>query len=175
MHLEMHIFAAKVHIRDIAHQHEKTKALAPEFVKTYHNLGLAYVGIGDDEKAIENFEAGIRLNAKQKVISAWPLIDYATYCNLQGNFPKARTLLLQAIQIDSSWAEEFEELSKAYRGLGQTNEAISSLKRAISINPKKAEPHYMLARLYSQIHRSEEARQELAEYERTRRQTTNSQ
>ncbi|MBV9678784.1 MAG: tetratricopeptide repeat protein [Acidobacteriaceae bacterium] len=156
-------------------QFEKAKALAPEFVKIYHNLGLAYAGTGNGAKAVENFEEGIRLNAKQKAVSAWPFIDYATYCNLQGDFPKARALLLQAIQIDSSWAQEFEELSKAYRGLGQTDEAINSLKRAISINPKKAETHYMLAQLYSQAHRSEEAKQELAEYERTRQQIANSQ
>ena len=151
-------------------QFEKAKALAPEFVKTYHNLGLAYAGTGDSAKAVENFEEGIRRNAKQRVASAWPFIDYATYCNLQGDFPKARTLLLQAIQIDDSWAQEFEELSKAYRGLGQTDEAIKSLKRAIAMDPKKAETHYMLAHLYSQAHQPEEAKRELAEYERTRQQ-----
>ena len=154
-------------------QFERVKTLAPEVVKTYHNLGLAYAGTGEHTKAVDNFEEGIRLNAKQSKPSAWPLIDYATYCNLQGDFEKARDLLLRAAQIDSSWAQEFEELSKAYRGLGRTGEAIDSLEKAISLNPRKAENHYMLARLYSQTHRPEEAKRELSEYERNRQQSGN--
>lgn len=149
-------------------QFEQVKRMTPEFVKTYHNLGLAYGAIHDEANAVKNFEEALSRNAKQKKPSAWPLIDYATYFNLQNNFEKARALLLQAIQIDSSWAQEFEELSKACRGLGQTDEAISSLKRAIALDPQKAETHYMLARLYSQAHRPDEAKQELAAYEQSR-------
>ena len=149
-------------------QFEKVKQLAPEFVKTYHNLGLAYGAINDEGNAVRNFEEGLNRNAKQRKPSAWPLIDYATYFNLRGNFEKARDLLLQAIRIDNSWAQEFEELSKSYRGLGQTNEAVDSLRKAISINPQKAENHYVLARLYTQMHRADEARREMSEYERSR-------
>ena len=155
-------------------QLEQAKRLAPEFVKVYHNLGLAYGAIGDEAHAVENFEEALRRNAKQKKPSAWPLIDYATYFNLQSNFEKARTLLLEAIQIDGSWAQEFEELSKAYRGLDQTEEAITSLKKAIALDPNKAEPHYTLARLYSQMHRRQEAKQELAAYERSRQKSKSS-
>ena len=149
-------------------QFEQAKQLAPDFVKIYHNLGLAYGAIGDETNAVKNFEEGLSRNAQQSRPSAWPLIDYATYFNLQNNFEKARILLLQAIQIDSSWAQEFEELSKACRGLGQTEEAIASLKKAIALDPHRAETHYMLARLYSQAHRPEEAKQELAAYEQSR-------
>ncbi len=151
-------------------QLEKVKLAAPEFVKTYHNLGLAYSALDNSEKAAENFEAGLRLNNKQKEPSAWPLIDYATYLNLRGEFEKARNLLLQAIQINNSWAQEFEELSKAYRGLGQTNEAIDSLKKAVALHPHKVENHYVLARLYQQTHQPDEAKRELAEYEQDKRQ-----
>ena len=152
-------------------QFEQVKRLSPEFVKAYHNAGLAYAAINNPVEAVKNFEDALRLNAKQRAPSAWPLIDYATYFNLQGDFEKARNLLLQAIQIDASWSQEFEELSKAYRGLGQTSEAIDSLKKAISIHPHKIENHYVLARLYAQTHRPEEAKRELSEYERDRRQS----
>ena len=149
-------------------QFERVKVLAPGFVKAYHNAGLAYSAIGEREKAVRNFEEGVRLNAVQKQPSAWPLIDYATYFNLRGEFEKARHLLLAAIQIDASWAQEFEELSKAYRGLGETKEAIDSLQKANAIQTHKVENHYVLARLYTQIHRPEEARRELAAYDKDR-------
>lgn len=145
---------------------EKAKALNPQFVRVYHNLGLAYSAISDNSKAIDNFERGLQLNARESKPSAWPLIDYATYFNMQNKFQRARDLLLQAIKIDNSWDQEFDELSKAYRGLGQTGDAIEALKRAIALNSRKPEYHYMLVRLYTQTHQLDRAKAELAEYER---------
>jgi Tfp pilus assembly protein PilF len=142
-------------------QLEKARQLTPSSVRTYHNLGLAYSAIGNDAKAIENFEESIR----QSVPSAWPLIDYATYFNLRNKFERARDMLLQAIQIDSRWDQAFDELSKAYRGLGQTGEAISAMTRAIGLNTRKPEYHYVLARLYRQTHQLAEAKKQLIEYE----------
>lgn len=151
---------------------EEAAALNPSFVKVHHNLGLAYAAVSENEKAVREFEEGLRLNAQQSKPSAWPLIDYASYWNLQNNFEQSRKMLLEAIQIDDSWDQEFDELSKAYRGLGQIDLAIESLRRAIALNPRKPEYHYALARLYSQAHRSSDAKQQLAEYEKVRSKTT---
>jgi tetratricopeptide (TPR) repeat protein len=150
------------------HALEAVKRMNPGLVKVYHNLGLAYAGTGEKTKAVENFEEGLRLNLKQSKLSAWPLIDYASYLNMESDFEKARDLLLQAIRIDPSWSQEYEELSKALRGLGRTQEAIEALKRAIALDSGKAEDHYVLARLYSQTQQDEAAKRELGEYERTR-------
>jgi tetratricopeptide (TPR) repeat protein len=149
------------------------KSLDPSVVKVYHNLGLAYAAVGDNSNAVENFEEGLKLNAKQSKPSAWPLIDYASYLNSQNNFDKSSKLLVQAIDIDANWDQEFDELSRAYRGLGKADLAIESLKRAVLINPRKAEYHYVLARLYSQTHQSAAAKQELSEYEKNRNKGTN--
>ncbi len=151
------------------HELEKAKALDPSAVKTYHNLGLAYAGIGENGKAVESFEEALRLNDKQTVKSAWPLIDYGAYFNLQGEYVKARDMLQQAIAIGGQWDQAFDELSKAYRGLGQKDLAIDSLKRAIAINPAKPEYHYALARLYTQANEKQQAEHELAIYEQERK------
>jgi tetratricopeptide (TPR) repeat protein len=151
----------------------QAKELDPSVVKVYHNLGLAYSAVGDNTKAVQNFEEGLKLNAKQVKPSAWPFIDYAAYLNSQNDFEKAKDLLVEATHIDDSWDQEFDELSKAYRGLGDIENAIDSLKRAIAINPRKPEYHYALARLYSQTHRRSEAKHELAEYEKHRQKSTN--
>ena len=150
---------------DAVKQLERSKSLAPASVRVYHNLGLAYSALADNAKAVENFETGLRLNTQQPKPSAWPLIDYATYHNLQGNFEKARDMLLEAIQIDSTWDQEFEELSKAYRGLGQIANAIDALKHAITLNPNKADYHYVLARLYTQTNQVALAKEQLSQYE----------
>ncbi len=147
---------------------ERAKMLKPDFLKVYHNLGLAYSAVGNDNKAVENFEEGLLLNRKQSQPSSWPLIDYASYLNLKGNFDRAKAMLLEAVKINDNWDQEFDELSKAYRGLGETDLAIQSLKRAVEINPQKAEYHYVLSRLYSQSHQMTEAKRELSEYDKIR-------
>ncbi len=146
----------------------RARELDPSAVKVYHNLGLAYSAVGDNGKAVENFEEGLRLNSQQAKPSAWPLIDYAAYFNSQNNFKKAKDLLIEARRIDAGWDQEFDELSKAYRGLGEMESAIDALKHAIAINPQKAEYHYALARLYSQTDQQAQAKEELAEYEKDR-------
>ena len=147
------------------HELERSKALDPASVKVYHNLGLAYSAIGQNAKAVASFEEGLVLNTKQENPSAWPLIDYGTYYNLQSDYANAKNMLLKAIAIDASWDREWDELSKANRGLGERNEAIESLKKAIAINPGKPEYHYALARLFTQAGEHQEAKKELAKYE----------
>lgn len=147
---------------------ERAKALDPSAVHTYHNLGLAYAAIRENAKAVENFESGLRLNAQRQKRSAWPLIDYATYYNLQGDFSRARTLLLESITIEATWDQAYDELSKADRGLGQTADAIDALQHAIALNPQKSEYHYVLARLYTQTEHPDEAKAQLALYQQSR-------
>lgn len=149
-----------------ANELEKSQSLAPDFVRVYHNLGLAYSAIGENQKAVAAFEQGLALNSRQPHPSAWPLIDYATYLNMQNQPEKARDLLLQAIRYEKSWDEAYSELSKAYRALNFPEDAINALRQAIALNRSRPEYHYSLARLYTQLHQLAEAKQELAIYER---------
>jgi tetratricopeptide (TPR) repeat protein len=159
------ILFEQAYYRDAIEQFQKAKALAPEFVKTYHNLGLAYAAVGENANAVTEFRKALELNSKTSKPSAWPYIDFGTYYNLQSDFKNAKQMLLQAIQIDGAWDQAYSELAKAYRGLGQTSEAIDSLKRAIAINPKKPEYHYSLAVLYRKTSQTAEATQQMKEYE----------
>ncbi len=147
---------------------ENAKALDPSAVRVYHNLGLAYAAVGRMDEAVSNFDEGLRLNAKQVTPSAWPLIDYGTFLNLRNQFAEARDLLLQAVHIDAGWDQAYFELSKAYRGLNQNEDAVAALKKAIALNYDRPEYHYVLARLYSQTHHTDQAKAELAEYESRR-------
>ena len=153
------------YVDSIAHL-TKAKLLSPESVRVYHNLGLAYAAISDNVNAVSCFEEGLKRNSRQTKPSPWPLIDYGTYFNLQGSFEKARVMLLEAIQIDGSLDQEFDELSKSYRGLGQTREAIAALKQAVALNPQKAEFHYVLARLYTKTNQHTQAQAELVLYQK---------
>lgn len=145
---------------------EKARMLKPDFVRVWHNLGLAYNATGNSAKAVECFEKALALNSMQKPQSAWPYIDYGTWYNLQNDFENALKMLAQAVQIDARFDQAFEELGKAYRGLGDLEKSIDSYKRAIALNPGKAEYHYALAQLYRLSHRPEDARLETAQFQK---------
>ncbi len=153
---------------DAIYNLERAKSINPASVRTYHNLGLAYAALREDSKAVANFEEGLRLNSKLPKPSAWPFIDYATYYNLQGEFDKARELLLKSIAIESNWDQAFDELSKAYRGLDQPAKAIEALQHASALNPQKSIYHYVLARLYTQVHQPDQAKAQIAQYQQER-------
>ena len=154
-----------IYVQAINHL-ERAKTLAPEFVKVYHNLGLAYAAVSDNSKAVANFEEALARNRQQSKPSAWPMIDYGTFFNLQGDFDKARAMLLAAIATDPKWDQAFSELSKAERGLGETTASIAALQRAIALNGSKPEYHYVLAQLYKQTKRFADAQEELTLYRR---------
>ncbi len=147
---------------------EKSRALSPEFVKVYHNLGLAYSAVQEHAKAVQNFEGGLALNAQQNKPSAWPLIDYGTYRNHQGDYKEAKALLLQSIQIDGRWDQAYTELAKSHRALGDIAAAVTSLERAIALNPDEPSYRYSLSKLYQKLSRSLDAQRELNEFIRLR-------
>jgi tetratricopeptide (TPR) repeat protein len=152
-------------------QFQTTEAISPGFIKAYHNLGLAYAALGENAKALAEFQKALALNAQSSKPSAWPLIDFGTYYNLQSDFANAQKLLEQAIEIDGRWDQAYSELAKAYRGLGQTEKAIASFKRAIALNPNKLEYHYSLAALYRKTGDPMAATHELENYERIKKAT----
>lgn len=143
-------------------QFEKSKALNPNFVRVYHNLGLAYSAVRENPKAVANFEEGLKLNSQLQHPSAWPLIDYATFLNMQEDFAASRDLLLHSIEIEDKYDAAYYELSKAYRGLGRTADAIAALRHASTLNPRRADYHYVLARLLTQSHQPDKAKIELS-------------
>lgn len=155
------------YVQAIAHL-ERAKQLSPDSVRVYHNLGLAYAAVSEDGKAVANFEEGLRRNKQATPPSAWPLIDYGTYLNLQEKFESARNMLVEALAIDNRWDRAYSELSKADRGLGRLMDSIQDLRQAIGLNVSKPEYHYVLAQLYKQAKQTSESEQELAIYKKTR-------
>lgn len=146
---------------------EAARQLDSAAIRVYHNLGLAYGAIDEHGKAIENFEEGLRRNAAGSKPSAWPLIDYASYLNRRNQFQRARELLKQAITIDVTRGQAFDELARACRGLGLKEEAIAALQHATATSDSKPEYHYELAQLYRQTGRAAQAKDELDSYEKS--------
>jgi Tfp pilus assembly protein PilF len=57
-------------------------------------------------------------------------------------------------------------LGKAYHRLGRLNFAEGMLKKALSMDPNNAGAHYLLATVYREMGKQEEARQEVETFTR---------
>ena len=71
----------------------------PDYYRAHFNLGLTYHELGDYEKAVEAFDAAMRIRDEQQ-IDDFTLINTAGWSSLKNSdFPRAERLLLQAEKL----------------------------------------------------------------------------
>lgn len=71
----------------------------PDYYRAHFNLGLTYHELGDYEKAVDAFDAAMRIRDEQR-IDDFTLINTAGWSSLKnGDFPRAERLLLQAEKL----------------------------------------------------------------------------
>jgi tetratricopeptide (TPR) repeat protein len=75
---------------------------------------------------------------------------------------------LKPLQSDTAFAKASFYLGMAYLGAGRTAEAMDSLQRAAKNNPRDAEVHYRLGRVYTMAGRTEDAEREYQFYRTAR-------
>ncbi|MBX9879273.1 MAG: tetratricopeptide repeat protein [Candidatus Obscuribacterales bacterium] len=94
----------------------------------------------------ETFEAVDKIELKQLLLKAKAL-------SFSGHPAAAIPTYKQVLAKDPNNAEAFAGLGWVYYQSGKASEAISSERRAITLDPLSAEPHYFLAAIYfSQKH-----------------------
>jgi len=78
----------------------------------------------------------------------------------------ARARFTHALQLQPRDPEASVGLAKVYMRTDQPQKAEELLKRALALDPTSALAHYRLATVYRQTGRAEDAKRELAEYEK---------
>ncbi len=76
---------------------------------------------------------------------------------------KALPYLTAAAEADSEDPDVRSDMGRAYELIGKTEEAVAQYRLALELNPGMNRVHYVLARLYRQLGRDDQAR---AEFER---------
>jgi Flp pilus assembly protein TadD len=71
-------------------------------------------------------------------------------------------LLRKSISLKADYWESHLEMAKALEQKGDLEGARPELQRAIELNPKSAEAHFRLGRVYGRMGKPEEARKEYA-------------
>jgi len=133
--------------------YERTLKYAPDSLKIYNNLGLAYAAVGRREEAVTMYKKAVELNP-----------DYAhAYNNLglayaaAGRREDAIVMYRKAIEASPNYVLAYSNLGLAYAAAGRKEEAIAMFKKVIEINPNYTDAYSNLGVLYAALGRKEEA------------------
>jgi cytochrome c-type biogenesis protein CcmH/NrfG len=108
-------------------------------------MGLAYINLNRDKKAIESLQRAIRINPE--LTGAWYCLGVA-YVNLNRN-DDAIDAYLTVLRINPEDAEAWNNLGVAYLKLWRFNDSRDAFLNAIRINPKHSTALHTLGAVYS--------------------------
>ena len=103
----------------------------------YRGRGNAWSCKGDNDKAIADYTAAIRLNPKEAVT----FYDRGLAYENKGDHGKAIADYTAAIQLNPKDADAFCDRGIAYENKGDHDKAISDFTEAIQLDPKSAEAY----------------------------------
>jgi tetratricopeptide (TPR) repeat protein len=102
--------------------------------QTYANLGAAYRGLGDDERAQTSFKHALQYNPNQ--FNAW--LGLGLMAQKQGNLAEAITDLSRSVELQPT-ARGYLALGNALQHSGKNVEALSAYEHALKISPSLTE------------------------------------
>ena len=122
----------------------------------HYNLGLAFASKGEFDRAIEQYQAALRLR--------WDFID--AYYDLglafasKGEFDRAIEQYQAALRLKPQFVEAYNNLGLAFASKGKFDRAIEQYQTALSLQPNLAEAHFNLGWSYLKKGSKEMARRE---------------
>ena len=136
--------------------------LNPDLPRVHFSLGLAHFKLGQNKEAIAALE-----NAANRGSQDFPTFYYlAEALADDGSLDAARQRLDAAIKLDPNSPEANGLLGKILFKQGRAVEAVKPLELAVARLPGDQERRYLLARVYQQLGRREDAAREFAEVQK---------
>jgi hypothetical protein len=131
--------------------------------KSYFNLGLSYLGMGQVDAALEAFQSAVRLDP-----------DYArAYYNIgviqggQGNYTDALEAFRAVLRIDPADADAWYNLGNSYDGLHRYDKALAAWESAIDAAPRMPAPRFNMVIVLHRLGRHDQAREQYDALKRT--------
>lgn len=128
-------------------------AVLPEFARAHNNLGVVDARRGHDDLAVASYEAAIRADSD----FAAPHHNLANLLTREGRHAEALEAYGRAVRLQPKNPYIHYHFGLALQGQGDTQGAIEALERSISLKGDYPEPRNVLAQLYRQLGRLEEA------------------
>jgi tetratricopeptide (TPR) repeat protein len=167
---EMH----QVMARELARHGDDIAAIANyrEAIRLNPNLPGLHMELGDllrvssDERlqaeAKSEFDAALTVNARDEKAE----LALGTIADKNGDVKTAYTHDSRAVELDPNDGDACTELAKVMIEMNQPQKAQEMLERAIQIDPTNDVAHYRLVALYRQQGKTDEAKQQLADYQK---------
>ncbi|BBD62336.1 tetratricopeptide repeat domain protein [Nostoc sp. HK-01] len=119
---------------------DQAVAMNPKDADIWLEHGRALAAISKPEQAVVSYQFAIKLSPNY----ALALASQSASLNKIGKFPEAQAAAEQALQGDSRWGDispalAWEQRGIALAGLGNYEEGLASIERAIALNPNYAE------------------------------------
>jgi tetratricopeptide (TPR) repeat protein len=146
---------------------EQSLQLAPDRVSARYYAGLAYESLGQFDRAIASHQAVLALTPN----------DFYAHMQLgklfleRGELERALMHLQASKQTDLTSAAVHVYLSRVHLASDELELALKAAEEAIRLEPAGATPHYQLGQVLSRLGRMDEARRELATFEKHRKST----
>lgn len=109
------------------------------------------------DRAAKEYEASQQYNADQP----WGYVNLGVFASDRHDYVGAERFYREAIRIDSTWIPAYVNLADLYRAESRDSAAEPLLRKAITLAPNTAEPHYALGLLLVRRQRLQEAIPEL--------------
>jgi len=143
--------------------------LDPNMARAYDTLGLCYDYLGRFDDAVANFNRAIELNRLQAKPSPWPNVDLANSLIALNRLPEAEKNLRAAVGYDQRLPQAHFQLGRVLEMQGRYQDALDSLKEAVTLAPDYADPHYLLGRIYHRLGDEPQSKSEIARFQELKR------
>ena len=141
---------------------ERALTLTPHSVKAENNLGLAFEGLNEGDKAVAAYRQAIAWQAGDPHPSEQPLLNLGNLLTDRNQLEEALPLLQRAEALAPADGKIHAALGKLYARQMNLPQAQTELEQAVSAEPSNGGLHFQLGQVYRKEGMAEKARQELA-------------
>jgi tetratricopeptide (TPR) repeat protein len=134
----------------------------PKSAKAENNLGLAYEGLYQSEKAIAAYRQAIEWQKNDRQPSEQPYINLGKLLVADDHVEEGLPFLLRAEQLAPGDEKIHFVIGGLYRSRGDLKMAQYELEKSIEIAPKDSAAHFLLGRTYQSEGLVEKASAEFA-------------
>lgn len=139
---------------------ERALALRPRYIQAENNLGLAWQGTNQADKARVAYQTAIAWQGDHPIDSQ-PFLNLGSLLAEASQFDQAFPYLTQAAALSPDNPRIHEELAHVYEAKNNLPKAQSELEQAIAQAPKSSSLHFKLARIYRREGMQAQAKHEL--------------
>jgi tetratricopeptide (TPR) repeat protein len=155
------VYADQERYSDAIDEYQKALAKRPDAPGMQFLIGVAYWAQRQMEPAEKAFKEAYKENPNDAMTNLY-LGDIAVRYQ---RFSEALPFLMIAKQTQHSMPQLHVLLGQCYQAQNALQKAKGEFQAAITADPSAAQPHYLLARVYRELHDAQASADELAQFE----------